>query len=675
MYLISQRLGRLFAALLDSQVPLSVTQLASMLNVSRRTIFRELKDVNHLLTQYHLTLETNVGEGIHLVGSDYNKAEFARIIHAQEDTLGVDKEERRIALALALLSNLRWQKLLYYADLLGVSEATVSLDLDVIETELQEFQVSILRKKGLGILVCGQEMQLRRAALNYLMKANEAQGKSVLQLGFLSLDIQEGVTSLLHDLSLFLDWMTQDAKELMGYQMMVQVSRLQQQLELEEESAHNESALYMEMARRVASELSIRFDIDFSNEELYYLASGLRGARTKAGVPYDDQEDNSLGQMQGLAYRMIERFNPQLAPLLKTNEELVRGLSIHLWSAVTRIQQNVKIKDPLSGEIQREYPEIYHQTKCAVEVLQEELQHPIPEGEIACIATHFGAAMMQVGQHRLRRRLKVGIICMGGIGVSYMMEGQIKKEFGGHITTEIGEYNKPEEWGKHDFLVSTAPLQGIHKPVVVANPVLTPDNYEEIRLLITQLKEAAQSEEHQEGGELLHQVQEATGHLKELEGLLHSFTTISFSADQSVEELSKFAGYRFANTTLMGEQIYNDLMAREAMSTQIISPLNLLLLHCITAGVNHPVFALIHMSNDSVIGTGDDAVTSGIVVLAPKDGSPMLKNAIGTISGALIEDEGFLSAIHQGNSTEVYQKIQTMLSVHLSRYFSTTFHG
>lgn len=675
MYLISQRLSRLFSTLLESDKPLSVTQLADQLNVSRRTIFRELKDVDGLLSKYHLTLETSVGEGLYLSGTSENKMQFSTVVYSQESSPSIDKEERRIALALSLLSNFRWQKLLYYASLLDVSEATVSLDLDVIETELAEFQISVLRKKGLGILVCGQERQLRSATVEYLMKTNGIQGKSILMLGFPSLEVQEGVVTLLKDLSLFFDWMTVDAKELMGFRLMVQVSRLQQQMELPEENHHRESTLYLEMAHRVASELSSRFDIDVPTEEIYYLAGGLRAARTKGGIPDTQGDEASFMQMQGLAYRMIERFHPQLAPLLKNNEELIRGLTIHLWSAVVRIINNHKIRDPLDGQIQREYPEIYQNTQRAVDVLREELGHSIPEGEVACIATHFGAAMMQIGNHRLRRRLKVGIICMGGIGVSYMMKGQISKEFGNQLSIEIGEYNKPDQWAKHDFLIATTSLPHVTCPVIVANPVLTQQNYQDITTLIQQLMGEIQVTSTHSSPALLDHISEASRHLDDIKCLLNNFSTIPFSANQTVEELAKFAGYRFANSIEMGEQIFHDLMTREAMSSQIIQPLNLLLLHCVTTGVECPTIALLHMTNCSVITSDNLNVTSGLIILAPKDGSSALKEAIGAISGALVEHEEFLAAIHNGDSDTVYRTIQSILNIHLTGYFSNVFHN
>ena len=62
------------------------------------------------------------------------------------------------------------QKLFYYADLLQVSEPTISKDLDVIEEWLRKQNVMLVKRAGVGVGLAYEEEDFRKALLAYKVR-------------------------------------------------------------------------------------------------------------------------------------------------------------------------------------------------------------------------------------------------------------------------------------------------------------------------------------------------------------------------------------------------------------------------------------------------------------------------------------------------------------------------
>lgn len=82
----------------------------------------------------------------------------------KNDTLDAsDRPERRKRLILEILKDKTLKKLYYYSELFGVSEATISADLEAAEEWFEPFNLKIIRKPGYGISIEGREKDFRLA--------------------------------------------------------------------------------------------------------------------------------------------------------------------------------------------------------------------------------------------------------------------------------------------------------------------------------------------------------------------------------------------------------------------------------------------------------------------------------------------------------------------------------
>lgn len=157
------RMQQIVLALLKENGPVPVKQLADQIRISKRTVQRELEYIPRALKKYGLTFCSKTGTGIWLEG-DREQINVLKAELEADDALDVsDRIERQKRLILEILKDKTLKKLYYYSDLFGVSEATVSSDLEAAKEWFHKYHLEIKRKPGYGVFIEGSERDFRRA--------------------------------------------------------------------------------------------------------------------------------------------------------------------------------------------------------------------------------------------------------------------------------------------------------------------------------------------------------------------------------------------------------------------------------------------------------------------------------------------------------------------------------
>lgn len=126
----SDRVRRILRVLLEQPDQyLSMETLAEKIQVSRRTIFRELDGLDELLAPLGVQLVSRPGKGIRLEGDDESRARLFESLSGTSHQAS-NREDRRRLLLYDLLSRPEGTKLSVRAYKFQVSEATISNDLE-----------------------------------------------------------------------------------------------------------------------------------------------------------------------------------------------------------------------------------------------------------------------------------------------------------------------------------------------------------------------------------------------------------------------------------------------------------------------------------------------------------------------------------------------------------------
>lgn len=135
-------------ALIVEQEEITIKELSKKIDVSSRTIQRDLNNVQSILDSYQLELIRKSGVGVQIIGNEQRKQELVHQLKKftqREYTL-----EERLTLILCILYEAADPVKLYSLSKdLGVSISTVSADLMKLEEQLQPVQLSILKKEGM----------------------------------------------------------------------------------------------------------------------------------------------------------------------------------------------------------------------------------------------------------------------------------------------------------------------------------------------------------------------------------------------------------------------------------------------------------------------------------------------------------------------------------------------
>lgn len=81
----SSRLKKIIKILLESENYIRIEDIAQLLNISKRTVFRELKGLQVLLNTYELELVSKTGYGYRIDGNDTSKTIFLNVLYQQND--------------------------------------------------------------------------------------------------------------------------------------------------------------------------------------------------------------------------------------------------------------------------------------------------------------------------------------------------------------------------------------------------------------------------------------------------------------------------------------------------------------------------------------------------------------------------------------------------------------
>ena len=173
---ISARMRQILLALLHENGPISVKLLAEQIGVSKRTVQRELEYMERTLKGYEVRFTSKTGVGVWLEGGEEEKKRLLAEISRGDSYDVSNREDRRKRLVLEILKEKGLKKLYYYSSQFGVSEATVSADLESVESWLGQFGLQISREAGL------KPMEAKRTTA----------GQSVLLLKKISIQIYSG---------------------------------------------------------------------------------------------------------------------------------------------------------------------------------------------------------------------------------------------------------------------------------------------------------------------------------------------------------------------------------------------------------------------------------------------------------------------------------------------------
>lgn len=660
------RMQQILILLLKAKAPVPLRSLAEQVGISRRTVQRELESVDSLLARWGLSLHSKVGCGIWLDGSSQDRETLLTVLEENRAVDVTDKQERRKHLLFEILKDKKVKKLYYYSALLGVSEATVSSDLEALESWLAEFHLNVVRKPGFGISIDGSEADFRHALYSFI-------GENTYQI----LD-EKIVRSVISSMEKVQDKRLQNLTEnsYMGLvlHVAIAVSRIAAG-ELMETSPDLLAGLREDedfaLSGMIAKYLEEELQISVPQEEIAYICLHIKAGKVQQYEWDAEAGESSLKYQEILdtVYEMIDRYDSKIAYALKQDEEfVVHGLAAHLQPTLVRLQNHMNIKNPLLENIKKEYADVFVRCQDVVKVIKERFGYEVPEAEVGFIAIHFGAALVRLENRKeSKRKVAIGVVCASGIGISRLMISKMNHYFLDRVEiTAYAAYElNPYALERLDFLVSTVSVSEDVETLFVS-PLLTEEEMERIEQKVRFYERTPKKKK--EDNEFTRQLEQVNYVAVELRTMMKETGYLQVSPEIGFYELVTACSRILTPHSDQQSMILRDIQQRERLGTQAFPQFGFALLHAKTKGVKRPCFFVCqaegHVPFQNPYFQGIDAA---VLMLLPDDEhTEENRELLGFLSSMLVEEEEFLSTIRFGEQTE----IQEQLSRYLKRFFN-----
>ena len=673
----------------------SAAELAEKLGVSTKTVSRELPAVAEALKSYGLNLNKKKGAGYHIDGGAEAQASLREFLGQVNDRT-FSPEERRSIIVSQLLPNQEPVKLFALASLLGVTDGTISNDLDKLEGWFKGHGLKLVRKPGLGVYIEGREQDIRQAIVTYIYEnVGEAQLLQLVQanltedeqaadkassylLELVDKEIIQRLERLIRQTEKGLPEKLSDQAFvglLVHLALAVQRIRRHEPINLAQEvlqelQQKREFALAKELGEQIAQE----FAIEINMAETGYIAMHILGARSRyqpQGMPAS-LDNFHLVRMAKAIMGAAERLSGQK---LYRNSALLTGLVNHLGPSISRLKMGMPIRNPLLGEMNQEYPELMQLAAGAVKEIEQELEVVFPEEEIAYIAMHLGAALNDTQKlKKLERRVIVA--CPTGMGTSRLLASRLRQMYDNLIVHDMVSTLQltPEYFAAHeaDFIIATVPIRHMPLPVVVVSALLSPEDQEKIDALLDN-SAGSVAEKQPKGTKRLPFVEALrilSAYEQSILTLLDGFFFTEDAESMTVQGVAQLAGRQISEEKAAAAAIARDLLAREDKGSTAVSGNHLILLHCRSNHVRSIHFGIVHMGEFFFYpAEPTERIRTAAVMVAPKECSPYELETIGYISAILLERWGFIEVLHEGNKRLIHEElVRIFQEFHAKKY-------
>ena len=176
---MSNRIKEIIELILNSKGYVTVGEIAKQINVSDRTVYREIPEVTEVMREYGVQLNTVSKKGMAAVGSAEDIKSLRSSLGMEKQIYIVDPRERIDFILLYLLQQDDYIKTEALAIDHHTSVPTVRNDLKKVKEHLGMYDLRLIQKKGEGILLAGSEIEKNALMVNILL--NHADGSTLYQ--------------------------------------------------------------------------------------------------------------------------------------------------------------------------------------------------------------------------------------------------------------------------------------------------------------------------------------------------------------------------------------------------------------------------------------------------------------------------------------------------------------
>lgn len=681
---ITARERLILGILLESRhLFVSLNDISTDLDVSLRTVQREIKFLEDTLAESGLLLEKRVNEGIRISGNEENIDKLRENLKGYSD-FELQRNERSLIIFNELLKAESTVKSSYLGTILGVSSKTLQQDLDYFQEEIKYSHLTLLRKQGYGISLEGREKDKRMCFVNLVLQRLEQSPIFSLKEGeFLSLDKNDKIFSLLDaGWLLVIEKILLDEIKMLSFRLTdlavfelllylnLAVARMKKNCLVEsrsQEEKSDEKNVSFSIFRKIGQELSMEIAVC----EIDFFAANLRSAKRVRSQEID--ENMELSQ---LANELIDAVSDATGYYYNKDKKFFDALVSHLEPLLNRISDGITVLNPIKKEIKEDYGVLYGTLE---KILGDKFQGmEISDDEIGFLTLHFASAVTELKE---APKVSTLVVCTSGIATSRMLTKKLLNKFPQLTIIEQGSIWDLRKMNMEDFdlIISTVGIKDAAFEYIQVSPMLSEDDERKLervvnnKLLISSKRRAkiktADVASDSDAG-LLELVGVMEGGNRVMRNLCEGFSVMH----TSVRSLPELLLEAFSSLDLeddVKKEVMEMLGEKSETTGSAIPGTSLALVHGRSPRLKDSFFRVYRNDEPiSVLGmdSKDMKVRTILLLMAPESLGEMELELLSTISIGLLERET-INVYEEGEEGQ----IRSLLNQHLkSTYLEIT---
>ncbi len=462
---------------------LTAQMIGIALNISVRTVKTEVKNLMNASTE--IKIESKSGRGYCLQeGKNYSneKEEKNQSVKIPEDT------ENRIHYVIRKLLVVDYHvRVDYLAEELYISRSSLNQILKEVRSKLLEFQLKLVSRVKLGIIIEGNEINKRLAISEYFFHSHsQANYKIENELIYEKDGYRKEYAAIA---TYILDICKKYGIEMSDFSinnLVVHVNIAVRRCSFYNYTIVNEGILSeiqntieFKAAGELVKKIEDHYHFLLPIGENVYFAQQLKAKRIIDKNKMSTQEIKQLESCLGVIFTEI---NNNFGLNLSERSELYDYLFLHIPQMIMRLNYRMTIRNPLVHDHMRRYLFATKVTHSACKVIEQFYGVKVDLNEFGYLLLYFNLA---ITKFETNKQITIGILTGRGRPEALMYYNEISEHFSSH-KYKVVELQDHQKSPKVDLIVSTYNLEGKSAIPLI---VITSDHYiEQINQKINQIR-------------------------------------------------------------------------------------------------------------------------------------------------------------------------------------------
>lgn len=608
-YSFTNRQKRIIAELVNSTIPVKGKSLAIILDLSLRTIQKEISLINKELS---LIKSSNKGYSI-----DSNLLPSFTVFEEDEK----DLNHQLLKKLFFSKKSIRIEEL---ADMFFISLSTLENKLREIDHELEKFCLRISRHKGL-LNISGTELNKRRFISSLIMNEVDPTFNTIDNLSsfFGEIDLSKTksiILNAIHKYDFFVE-KNYSSNLLINIILALYRMRTDSYIETIPDSLVTTDSVEYRISLDICNQYADHWHIQPKENDIIYVATLIMGQIKPISLKESDEysleviTQDFIGEINDI---LLETFNYYLLDI--NYQQFLYNFALHIDGLIKRASSIQLVSNEVLDNLKRNCPFIYEVAISISEKIASKYGIFISDEEIGYISIHIGFLIENSTEDT--RLIKILLLTKDYHRISDNIMKKLNETHGDHIEIRSTNNGAPENSidSTVDLIISTNPINVIGKKVVTVSPFFS---------LMDQL-------EVDNAIRLCIKEKELNYQNKLLSSFFHEKLFFKTSKIQTKEEAIKFLSQEIIDFGLAEADFTESVFRRETMSSTCFFD-TFAIPHAIEMNAKKTMFCV--LINEEGIKWGENNINIVLMIAVQKDDRKKFMDIYNTIVKILWDKE------------------------------------